>query len=383
MKRLSTKPRADWRQIVESQGFYYHTIKGETYWDESACYAFSDKDATLLENATNELHQLCLAAVEHVVKNDLYHLFHIPTWFIPTIEESWRRRDPDIYGRFDLVYFDAKFPPKMLEYNADTPTSLLESSVVQYHWLKDCFPEKDQMNVLHQALVERWKTLAQTTLSGDEVVHFTCVPTEREDIGNTDYLRGTAEQAGLQSVLVTLDQTSWAPEIEQLRVTETNQPITALFKLYPWEWLLDTTRENSVAPINTRVFEPAWKMILSNKAILPILWELFPNHPNLLPAYPIPDPFLGRYVQKPLLSREGANIDIVEGCGEEVLESSTGPYGNEGYIYQAFYPLPKFEDNYTVIGSWVVDGRAAGIGIREDASLITKNSSRFVPHFIE
>lgn len=382
MKRVSIKPRDGWLQTVESQGLFYHTIKGELYWDENACYALSERDATILEESTNELHQLCLAAIDHVVKQDLYHLFHIPQWFIPKVEESWRRKEPDVYGRFDLVYFDSKFPPKMLEYNADTPTSLLESSVTQYYWLKDCFPDKDQFNTLHQALVKRWQELAQTVLTNDEVVYFMCAPNEPEEIGNTDYLRSTAEQAGIRSVLTTLDQTRWAPQLEELRVADTNETITAFFKLYPWEWLLDTTQEKSVVPTNATIFEPAWKMLLSNKAILPLLWELFPNHPNLLPAYPVPDPFLGSYVQKPLLSREGANIDIVSGC-EETLESSTGPYGDEGYIYQAFYPLPKFEDNYTVIGSWVVDGRASGIGLREDATLITKNSSRFVPHFIE
>jgi len=381
MKRISIAPRADWTQIVESQGFFYHTINGETYWDESAYYAFSEVDIEQLEKATNELHQLCLEAVDYVVRKDLYHLFHIPQWFIPTVENSWKLREPDVYGRFDLVYSDSRFPPKMLEYNADTPTSLLESSIIQNHWLRDRFPENDQFNVLHHALVERWRHLAKTALNPDEPVYFTCVPTDREDIGNVDYMRSTAEQAGLQSVLITLDQTAWAPEEEQLRAGVDGPVINALFKLYPWEWLLDATRDESVVPKNARMFEPAWKMLLSNKAILPLLWELFPNHPNLLPAYPLPDPFLGRYVKKPLLSREGANIDIVEDC-ETVLDSSAGPYGLEGYIYQAFYPLPKFEDNYTVIGSWVVGGQAAGIGIREDNTLITKNSSRYVPHLI-
>lgn len=51
-------------------------------------------------------------------------------------------------------------------------------------------------------------------------------------------------------------------------------------------------------------------------------------------------------------------------------------------IYQAFQPLPHFGDSYTLIGSWIVDDEACGMGIREDNTLITKDTSRFIPHYI-
>ena len=125
--------------------------------------------------------------------------------------------------------------------------------------------------------------------------------------------------------------------------------------------------------------EPAWKMILSNKAILPILWELYPEHPNLLPAYFEPGK-LTDYVKKPILSREGANINLVkEGS---LLQASEGEYGKEGFIFQELFSLPDFKGNYPVIGSWVIGQEPAGMGIREANTLITDNHSRFVPHLI-
>ena len=126
--------------------------------------------------------------------------------------------------------------------------------------------------------------------------------------------------------------------------------------------------------------EPAWKMILSNKAILPLLWQLFPGHPNLLPAYFTPE-LLGDHVKKPILSREGANIDIV--VGDRVVYQTEGEYGEEGYVYQQLFELPFFSGNYPLIGSWVIGQQPAGIGIREASTLVTDNWSRFVPHLIE
>jgi glutathionylspermidine synthase len=148
-------------------------------------------------------------------------------------------------------------------------------------------------------------------------------------------------------------------------------------KLYPWEWLINEEYGKYIFKSTTQFIEPAWKMILSNKGILPLLWELFPEHPNLLPAY-FTSKIEGDYIKKPLLSREGANISIFKD-GE--VTSSEGDYGEEGFIYQALHELPNFDGNHPMVGSWVIEGESAGIGIREDTSLITGNLSRFVPHY--
>jgi len=306
---------------------------------------------------------------------------HIPEWFIPEIEKSWRQREPELYGRFDLVFSSPKTPPKLLEYNADTPTSLLESSVVQYFWLQDQFPNGDQFNRLHTALLERWKNLAPDI--GSATVHFCHVSEHLEDLGTTDYLRATAEQAGLQTSLLPIEAIGWDESLERF-VDDQDFVIEHLFKLYPWEWMLDEPYGQLMKQSGLRVKEPAWKLLLSNKAILPLLWELFPNHPNLLPSYTTPEPLQGAYVKKPVFSREGANIEIreIRENGANIALCTDGPYNAQQAIYQALCPLPCFDGNYTVLGSWVVGGKAAGIGIREDESMITKNTSRFIPHCI-
>ena len=163
-----------------------------------------------------------------------------------------------------------------------------------------------------------------------------------------------------------------------------DQVISNLFKLYPWEFMLREMFSTKLEDAGVRWLEPAWKSIISNKALLPMLWEMFPNHPNLLAAYFSEDthPEMEKYVIKPIFSREGANVSIVE--NGKVVEAVEGPYGEEGTIVQAFYPLPKFGDSYTLIGSWLINDQPAGIGIREDRALITQDLSRFYPHiFVE
>ena len=127
-----------------------------------------------------------------------------------------------------------------------------------------------------------------------------------------------------------------------------------------------------------RFIEPAWKMLLSNKGLLSVLWELFPGHPNLLPCYDDPAPLNGNHARKPRLSREGSNVTLVENGA--VIESNDGEYGDEGFIYQALARLPDFDGRHPVMGVWIVNHEAAGLGIREDTRRITGNLSRFVPH---
>ena len=163
-----------------------------------------------------------------------------------------------------------------------------------------------------------------------------------------------------------------------------DRAIEFIFKLYPWEWMFRDEFGTKIAEASTRWIEPPWKAILSNKGILPLLWEMFPKHPNLLPAYFEDDPkasSLGSsFVRKPLYSREGANVALVSG-GDTLVEQD-GPYGAEGFIRQAYAPLPTFDNQYPVLGSWVVDHTPCGLSIREDENPITGNTSRFLPHAI-
>jgi glutathionylspermidine synthase len=375
MERVSTSSRSNWQQAVERLGFGFHTTH-VPYWDESVYYAFQMNEILLLEKATAELWDLCLLAVQHVIDQRLYAQFKIPSAAIPFIEMSWDEDHPSIYGRFDLCYRDGQV--KMLEFNADTPTSLYEAGIVQWFWLQDLDKDKDQFNSIHEKLIGYWSYLRHHLKAG--TLYFACLRDTLEDYTNTEYLRDCAMQAGIDTKFMYIDDIGWDDQQESFVDMEC-KPIGNLFKLYPWEWLMADEFGEHLLRVRDRLLfiEPAWKMILSNKAILPMLWELFPDHPYLLPAY-FSEKDLVDYAKKPLLSREGANIEIR--MGEELAFQTGGEYGEEGYIYQGLFPLPEFGGKYPLIGSWIIGQEPAGIGIREADGLITDNLSRFVPHLI-
>ena len=377
MKRIDMVPRPDWPQKMEALGFSFHSIDG-IYWDERACYEFTSAEIDTLESATDELHGMCIGAAGHVIEAGNYEKFAIPAEWIPAIERSWNNDEATFFGRFDFSW-DGRGAPKMLEYNADTPTSLIEASVAQWYWLQEVVlpgkPRADQFNSLHEKMIERWKEIVEE-LPG-KTVHFTCVGDSEEDIGNLDYLRDVAMQGGVDAKFIDIGDIGWDAVAKVFADTE-NKEITTLFKLYPWEWMAREAFGMNLIASRLRTIEPPWKMLLSNKAILPVLWELNPGHPNLLASFFEPQKFATDFVKKPILSREGANVTITTGKGEIAIP---GEYGAEGFIYQAYHPLPVYDGSHTVIGSWIIGDEPAGIGIREDESPVTKNTSRFLPHY--
>jgi glutathionylspermidine synthase len=373
MKRISLTPRADWRPKVEALGFTYHTHAQGPYWDESACYQFNAAQIDELEAAANALHALCIEAAQVAIDRGWWSRLGIPSQAIPAILASWERDDPSLYGRFDLAY-DGASPPKLLEYNADTPTALIEAAVAQWYWLQERFPQADQFNSIHERLIDAWRHVAA------EKVYFAAVRDLPEDTQTVTYLMDTCQQAGFAPEWVAIDDLGW--DTARSRFVGTGgAPVEALFKLYPWEWMWHEDFGRHVAQAPTLFIEPPWKLLLSNKGLLPILWELYPDHPNLLPAYETPHAALGgSYAKKPRLSREGANVSLVH--QGETFEETAGEYGEEGFIYQALAPIPDFDGNHPVCGVWVVNHEACGLGVREDTRWITGNISRFIPHLL-
>jgi glutathionylspermidine synthase len=375
MKRETCTVRPEWRKRCEDAGFSFHSIDG-VYWDEGFCYHFTEREIEDLEHATSELYDMCMDAAEHIIGKERFKELAIPEASWALIRESWDNDHPSLFGRFDLAW-NGSGPPKLLEFNADTPTSLIEGSVAQWHWLEDVKPGKDQFNSLHEKLIAQWTWLKEE--HGYDHIHFTCVAESEEDGGNLDYLRDTAMQAGIEAPWISIEEIGWAAG-ENAFLDLDNQRIKTLFKLYPWEWMLADEFGDNLRRTNMRVIEPAWKMVLANKGLLPILWELFPNHPLLLPASFDRHKVLGDYVKKPLLSREGANVEIYK--GGEVIRAD-GTYGEEGFVYQQYTPIPSFDGNFVTIGSWIIGDEPAGIGLREDATEITMNTSRFLPHYFD
>jgi glutathionylspermidine synthase len=384
MRRIACPERNDWRATAEAAGFNFHTIGGERYWDERAYYAFTlDEIERQIEAPTGEIEWMCLELVGRVVEDEAcLRRLKIPEAFWPLIAESWRRDEASLYGRIDLS-FDGQGPAKLLEYNADTPTSIFEAAVFQWTWLEQAIERHmipayaDQFNSIHERLIEAWKKLGLR-----DQLHLTGVTKNAEDAGTLAYLEDTARQAGLRTTLLDIADIGWR-EAGGF-VDRENREIALAFKLYPWEWMFRDAFGEPLVKAPTRWIEPPWKAILSNKGILPLLWEMFPNHPNLLPAFFEDDPNaveLGAsFVRKPLYSREGANVALIrEGV---TLVQQEGPYGAEGFVRQALAPLPNFSNQYPVLGSWLIDHTPCGLSVREDENPITGNTSRLLPHTI-
>jgi glutathionylspermidine synthase len=385
VQRLPSKERDDWRATADAAGFEFHTIGGERYWDERAFYAFTlEEIENRIEAPTAEIDAMCLELVGRAIDDErLLDRLRIPRAFWPLIRDSWNRDEGGLYGRLDLS-FDGHGPAKLLEYNADTPTSIFETAVFQWTWLEQGIERHllpagaDQFNSLHERLIEAWKKIGK----GCRRLHLTGTLESIEDAGTLAYLEDTARQAGLETDLLDIAAIGWRDSGGFVDLD--NREIEIAFKLYPWEWMFRDAFGAKLATASTRWIEPPWKAVLSNKGMLALLWEMFPGQPNLLPAFFEDDPnaasLKNNFVRKPLLSREGANIALVRD-GRTVAEQN-GPYGAEGFIRQALAPLPVFSRQYPVLGSWLIDHTPCGLSIREDENPITGNTSRFVPHAI-
>ena len=384
MQRIACSERDDWRETAEACGFDFHTIDGERYWDERAYYAFTlDEIEQKIEAPTGEIDAMCLELVGRAIRNEDYlKRLKIPETFWSLIAESWERDERSLYGRLDLS-FDGNGPAKLLEYNADTPTSIFESAVFQWTWLEQAMERRiipkaaDQYNSIHERLIATWNELGR-----GRHLHLTGTTGSEEDLGTLAYLEDTAIQAGLTTTIIDIEDIGWRDEGGFVDLT--GRDIELVFKLYPYEWMFSDAFGVRLKDAPTRWIEPPWKAVLSTKGILPMLWEMFPGHPNLLPAYFEDDPRareLGAsYVRKPLYSREGANVELVS-KGVAFAEQQ-GPYGAEGFVRQALAPLRSFSQQFAIVGSWLVDHTPCGVSIREDASPITGNNSRFLPHAI-
>ena len=385
MERLSLVPRPDWQARAEAVGFTWHHDSGERYWDESAAYALSLSEVEEgLEAPTAELHQMCLDLVDEASGSErLMTLLEIPEASRDYVADSWKRGEPSLYGRFDFAY-DGTGPAKLYEYNADTPTSVFETAVFQWLWLEDGIasgtlpPDADQFNSLYEKLVDRFRAI----FPEGGFVHFSSDPEFVEDRQTVRFLEDLARQAGLDPKFVAIDQIGL--NADGRFVDDENWLIGAMFKLYPWEQMLRDDYAEPLPKAEVTVLEPAWKALLSNKGLLPLLWERHQGHPNLLAAFFESDPAhasLGdAYVRKPLFSREGANISIVGGPARE--EGLDAGYGAGRHIRQALHAPPLFDGQHVIVGSWLVGDEPAGIALREDPGRITRNTSRFVPHFI-
>ena len=397
MERTALPPRPDLETIAQEAGFVFHSMHGEPYWDETSAYALTLEEVeTRIEDPATELHAMCReAAAEIVGSQELLERLGIPPEHRDLVAGSWQAGDPELYGRFDLAYGGpGQEAAMLLEYNADTPTSLYESAAFQWHWLEDriaagVLPEgSDQFNRINEALAER---LAEIFAPGTDV-HFTAFADQVEDYATTEMIAWAAREAGLGAHFVDLPKIGITPSGQF--TDDEDRVIGALFKLYPWEDMLRDDFATHLADSQCNFLEPPWKAVLSNKGLLPVLWRMFEGHPNLLPAFFADEleaggPAVERardrleqgLVRKPIFSREGASITISR--GDETIEAAADrSYDAHPMIVQAYQPLPAFDGMHPVIGAWIVGQDCVGMGLREDRARITQDLSRFKPHYI-
>lgn len=383
MRREVRTPRPNWERKVLESGLPFHTetrADGTVvpYWNESAAYVFSASEIDYLENVTEELHAMCVQAARHVLeRGDLARLGIDPRWALPMLE-TLDADAPSIYGRFDFAW-DGTGHAKMYEYNGDVPAALLEAAVLQWEWLEEAHPDRDQFNMIHERLVQTWKNLGPRLGNGVHFAHSADEPDE--DIITVAYLRDTAIEAGLPTSGMVMEDIGYDWSIGRF-VDQFDAPIDAIFKMYPWDWSFSTIYAQQLerSPMSTNWIEPMWKALLSTKGLLAVLWELFPGHPNLLPSYLDGPRLMKDWVAKPLWGWEGASIKVRAG---ELNFDQKGTFDDGPFLYQEWHKAPQFDGNHVVIGSWVIGGHAAGIGIREADQVVTDRRARFVPHLMD
>lgn len=389
MRRLEIQERPEWRELAGRVGFRYHTPREAPYWTDDAYYLFGSDCMERLESVSADLWALCLQVVERACHDEeVLRSLGIPEACWDALRASWRRRDPDLLARFDLA-FDGCGPAKLHECNADTAGTLFEASVFQWIWLEDrqrggeLPASHDQFNRLHDALVA-----AFAGLGVDGVLHAAASRRNVEDQVWARYLLDCAIQAGRETRYVDLE----AIGLDAAgRLADCHGlPIRSLVKAYRWNVLLrEPYGRCFLVPDAPTVIEPLWKLVLASKGLLVWLWRLFPGHPNLLPAWFAGDSAAptGNCVVKPLFSIKGCNVTLHDASLPAGGLSTPGPYGREGHVVQMLHRLPTFgvahRARHVSVTSWIVRGRAEGLGILEsDGPIIFDAQSRFVPHVV-
>ncbi|OTB05632.1 hypothetical protein M426DRAFT_56688 [Hypoxylon sp. CI-4A] len=405
MRRVPVEKRPNATRLVQSQGLVYTKEPtaenpADPYWPDDRYYSFTNEEITLIEKAGKDVFDMCCEAANYLVEDPdvITSKMAIPAYALKQIKKSWEREPVwgSIYGRFDVCFGGLDHPdprlrvPKFYEFNADTPTSLVEAASIQWFWLEQTGHGQDQFNSLTEKLIEAWKrnlTLIEENLGHRVTVHFAVAKeVSGEEAMNTTLLMDACQQAGWLTKTLFVDQISISPDGRFF--DQFGEHIDVVFKLYPWEFMVEEE-------FGEACFRDMETIGQRNEAgqytLFAILWKLFENDPRsrwLLPTYFEDEApaSLTKFARKPIFAREGADI-LLQADGQTIQDSSGGYYGKEGYIVQELALLPEFRNKqdvtyYPVVGLWFVDGEPAGIGIREDITPITTNGSWFVPHSI-
>ncbi len=379
---------------LESIGFVWHTDTDNSSYIADEIIEITEEEAGAYYEACNELYDMFCEAGEYVIENNLFHELNIPFNLVEMIKESWENDVHwHLYSRFDLAGgIDGK-PIKLIEFNADTPTSLFETAIIQWALLKaNNLDEASQFNNLYDALRDNFKRII--TLDNDVEkfeeyysklgwkILFSSISSSSEDENTTKLLQHIANEAGFNTDFEYIDRVEFSDE----GIFKDGENFEFWFKLIPWEdiaideselalLLTETVKEKKAI-----IFNPAYTLIFQSKAFMKILWDLFPNHPLLLETSfePLENK---KQVEKRCFGREGANTKIINSDGSIDIETD-GEYEGHKAIYQEFVELPKDEEgNYYQAGVFF-SYEAAGLGFRRGGKILN-NMSKFVGHIIK
>ncbi len=378
---------------LESLGFVWHTDRDDTSYISDELVVISEEEAEAYYEATNTLYDMVVEAAEHVIENDLFHEIGIPFNLVEVIKASWENDVHwHLYGRFDLAGGVDGKPIKLLEFNADTPTALFETAVVQWAMLKqNGLEEASQFNALYEALVDNFKrlvTLEEDVSTFEERYDewnflFTSVKGNSEEENTVRLLQHIATEAGFNTEFAYIDEIEFSPD-EGIFYQDKNYELW--FKLIPWEDI--ALEESELAMLLTNIiknqkaiiFNPAYTLIFQSKGLLKILWDLYPNHPLLLESSF--EPLRGtKQVKKPVFGREGGSVSILDENGQE-SESIEGDYENHKMVYQAYTELPLDAQGQSYQAGVFYAYEACGLGFRKGGRILD-NMSKFVGHIVQ
>ncbi len=381
LRRLTSPARPDWTAEADRLGYhYYRNADGSFAWREDVRYEFDAAALALIQTVSETLHQLCLSVVDDAVRRPGgLDAFHIPAAMQDVVRQSWARRDPFLIGRFDLAWRDGQ--PRLIEYNADTPATLPESTRMQTSWHRQRGQNHTHAPLDAQALVDR---LTKLRIEGriDPTLHIVPYPDNLEDTTHAVYYRQWAGQAGLEAIHC---------ELRDLEVTHGGQLlhrgriVRSMIRMYPWELMFRDSGARHLQHCGCTFLNPPWTALLSNKALLPALWKRYPGHPNLLAAgYSVQDvtgsrSFPRAYVEKPIHARGGENVRIMR--NGRALCAEDGTYGAYPKIYQEFADH-RIDGVTASVGAWIVGGSFAGLTMRESHDPIVRHTSPIVPHLV-
>jgi len=377
-------------EFLEGIGFYWHTDPDSTPYVASEIVEITPDEADAYYEASNELYEMFAEAGEYVIENDLFHEIGIPFNLVDAIKMSW---DNDIhwhlYGRFDFAGgLDGK-PIKLIEFNADTPTALFETSILQWAMLKlNNMEESHQFNNLYEALGDNFKRLVMMEDNIEDFdkhydgwkILFSSVKGDAEEESTVKLLQTIANEAGFKTEFAYMEDVEFSGE-EGVFYKDVNYEYW--FKLYPWEDI--GIEESDLAMLLTQIMEnqkaiilnPAYTLMFQSKAFMKILWDLYPNHPLLLETDFEPLKGIAQ-VEKKIFGREGANTIIVDE-NEKVMAETDGVYGEFASIFQEYVELPTDSKGESYQAGVFFAYEGCGLGFRK-GGLIMDNYSKFVGH---